>query len=127
DLVCKWVWGYSFERQRPILVPEQSAYYGLHRFSEAGAGSSFVYEISNGCALGNCLEEAIFYGILEVAERDAFLMTWYAQLSLPRLDPRSATDPLVGLLIENLEYKTGYSIHVYNSTLDHGVPCCWVM
>ena len=125
DLKCRWVWGYSFERQRPILVPEQYAYYGqLYYSSKEDAKSSFVYEISNGCALGNCLEEAIFYGILEVAERDAFLMTWYAQLSLPRLDPLSATDPVVGLLVENLEYTTGYTIHVFNSTLDHGVPCC---
>jgi len=128
DLVCRWVWGYSFEHQCPILVPEQYAYYGqLYYSSKADANSRFVYEISNGCALGNCLEEAILYGILEVAERHAFLMTWYAQLSLPHLDLQSATDPLIGLLIENLEYKTGYTIHIFNSTLDHGVPCCWVM
>jgi len=30
-----------------------------------------VFETSNGCALGSCLEEAILHGILEVAERDA--------------------------------------------------------
>lgn len=128
DLVCRWVWGYSFQHQRPILVPEQYAYYGLlFSVSQERASSSFVYEISNGCALGNCLEEAIFHGILEVAERDAFLMTWYAQLSLPRFDLRSATDPTIKLLVENLEHTTGYTIHAFNSTLDHGVACCWVM
>jgi ribosomal protein S12 methylthiotransferase accessory factor len=128
DLVCDWVWGYSFQRQSPILVPEQCAYYGLlFASSRESASSSFVYEISNGCALGNCLEEAIFHGILEVAERDGFLMTWYAQLSLPRFDLRSATDPTIGLLIENIEHATGSTIHAFNSTLDHGVACCWVM
>lgn len=127
DLICNWVWGYSFKQQHSILVPEQYAYYGLSDLSENSNNSYFVHETSNGCALGTCLEEAIFHGILEVAERDAFLMTWYAQLSLPRLDLRSATNPLVGLLIEHLEYTTGYTIHVFNSTLDHGIPCCWLM
>src|SRR5262249_15705862 len=80
-----------------------------------------------GCAVGNCLEEAIFHGILEVAERDAFLLTWYAQLSVPRLDPHSATDPQLALMLENIESASGYTILVFNTTLDHGVPCCWVM
>jgi ribosomal protein S12 methylthiotransferase accessory factor len=127
DLTCRWVWGYSFQRQQPILIPEHVAYYGLPRFGKDEMNPAFVYEISNGCALGSCLEEAIFYGILEVAERDAFLMTWYAQLGLPRLDAQSATDPTVGLLIEHLEHTTGYTLSLFNSTLDHGVPCCWVM
>ena len=143
DLVCHWIWGYSFERKLPILVPKHVGYYGWLRLGTETAdgavashrtGSSpvptddaFVYEISNGCALGNCLEEAIYYGILEVAERDAFLMTWYAQLSVPRLDPRSATDPEVSLMLENIEHASGYTIYVFNTTLDHGVPCCWVM
>ena len=41
-----WVWGYSFIQNRPILVPELLAYYSL------GDGEGFVYETSNGCALG---------------------------------------------------------------------------
>jgi ribosomal protein S12 methylthiotransferase accessory factor len=127
DLICRWVWGYSFLRQNPILVPEHVAYYGLRHHDTEEPNPAFVYEISNGCALGNCLEEAIFYGILEIAERDAFLMTWYAQLSLPRLDPLSTYDSTPGLLIENLERTSGYTISVFNSTLDHAIPCCWVM
>jgi ribosomal protein S12 methylthiotransferase accessory factor len=135
DLPCSWVWGYSFQRKQPILVPKHVGYYGALRLGTkpaAGRASSpeqnaFVYEISNGCALGNCLEEAIFYGILEVAERDAFLMTWYAQLSVPRLDPLSATNPEVSLMLENIEHASGYTIQVFNTTLDHGIPCCWVM
>jgi ribosomal protein S12 methylthiotransferase accessory factor len=159
DLVCHWVWGYSFQRKQPILVPKHVGFYGVLRLGAQTAAATvgtgavgivpcadpvpcadlvptgvpevpdapFVYEISNGCALGNCLEEAIFYGILEVAERDAFLMTWYAQLSVPRLDPRSATNPEVALMLENIEQASGYTIYVFNTTLDHGVPCCWVM
>lgn len=124
DLVCNWVWGYSFLRQRPILVPESYAYYGLHLWSKEAA---FVYEISNGCALGGSREEAILHGMIEIAERDAFLMAWYARLPMPRIDPRSARDPQAGLMIERLHYLTGYNVHAFNITLEHGIPCFWVM
>jgi ribosomal protein S12 methylthiotransferase accessory factor len=125
DAAYNWVWGYSFQRQRPLLVPECCAYYGLRR--QPGAERSFVYEISNGCALGGCLEEAILYGMLEVAERDAFLLTWYAQLSAPRIHLRSAADRSLRLLAERIEHQTGYSVHAFNITVEHGIPCFWVM
>jgi ribosomal protein S12 methylthiotransferase accessory factor len=103
-----------------MLVPEHCAYYGVPTSAENPA---FVFDVSNGCALGNCLEEAIFHGMMEVVERDAFLITWYAQLKVPRLDLLSVTDPLICLLIEHLEYHSGYTIHALNITLDHAIPC----
>jgi ribosomal protein S12 methylthiotransferase accessory factor len=117
DRQIDWVWGYSFLKERAILVPELLAYYSL------GCGSrGFVYETSNGCALGGSLEEAIFYGILEVVERDSFLMTWYAQMSLPRLDPTSTEDQELLLMIERMRAVAGYDLYLYNSTLEHGIP-----
>jgi ribosomal protein S12 methylthiotransferase accessory factor len=124
DLTCNWVWGYSFQCQSPILVPEHCAYYGNPISKENPA---FVYEVSNGCALGNCLEEAIFHGIIEVVERDAFLLTWYAQLNLPHLNLLSVTDPMIRLLVKHLEYHSGYTIHAWNATLDHVIPCLCLM
>jgi ribosomal protein S12 methylthiotransferase accessory factor len=117
DRSIDWVWGYSFLQERPILVPELLAYYSL------GCGSrGFVYETSNGCALGGSLEEAIFYGILEVVERDSFLMTWYAQMSLPRIDPNSIEDKEALLMIERMRAVAGYDLYLYNSTMEHGIP-----
>lgn len=66
DYEQNWVWGYSLSQNRTILVPESIAYYSL------GHRDAYVYETSNGCAIGGSLEEAIFHGILEVVERDAF-------------------------------------------------------
>ncbi|NWQ42582.1 TOMM precursor leader peptide-binding protein [Bacillus sp. EB106-08-02-XG196] len=117
DRQIDWVWGYSFLQERPILVPELLAYYSL------GCGSrGFVYETSNGCALGGSLEEAILYGILEVVERDSFLMTWYAQMSLPRLDPASIEDQELQLMIERMRAVAEYDLYLYNSTMEHGIP-----
>jgi ribosomal protein S12 methylthiotransferase accessory factor len=116
DRSINWVWGYSFLQERPILVPELLAYYSL------GCGNGFVYETSNGCALGGSLEEAIFHGIMEVVERDSFLMTWYAQMALPRLDPKSANDQELELMIERVRAVAGYELFFYNSTMENGIP-----
>ncbi len=121
DNEMNWVWGHSFLQDRPILVPELLAYYSM------GCGDGFVYETSNGCALGGTLEEAIFYGIMEVIERDAFLMTWYAQLNLPRLDPMSAGDKELKLMVEQMREIGGYELYLYNATLEHGIPSVWAM
>jgi len=121
DSPINWVWGYSFLQERPILVPEALAYYSL------GCGEGFVYETSNGCALGGSLEEAILYGIFEVVERDSFLMTWYAELPLPRLDPNSADDEELRLMIDRARAAGGYDIYLYNSTMEHGIPSVWAL
>lgn len=121
DRLMTWVWGYSFQQDRPILVPESLAYYG------GGCGHGYVFETSNGCAMGGSLEEAIFYGILEVVERDAFLMTWYAQLPLPRLDLSSVQDRELQLMIARLRAAAGYDVHVFNATMENGIPSVWAI
>jgi ribosomal protein S12 methylthiotransferase accessory factor len=123
DLVLDWVWGYSFARGEPVLVPEQYAYYASH----SAQRRRFVYEISNGCALGSNLEEAVLHGVLEVAERDAFLMTWYARMPVPRIDLDSARDRRVTTLTTYLRQTTGYDIALYSSMLEQRIPCVFAM
>ncbi|MGW6855677.1 TOMM precursor leader peptide-binding protein [Streptomyces xanthophaeus] len=123
NLVMPWVWGYSFARGEAVLVPERYAYYAAHSHEDP----RFVYEISNGCAMGGCLEEAILCGLLEVAERDAFLMTWYGRMPIPRIDPASARDRSIPMMIEHLRHRTGYTIQLYSATLEQGIPCFWAV
>ncbi|CAG7654845.1 TOMM precursor leader peptide-binding protein [Paenibacillus allorhizosphaerae] len=117
----EWVWGYSFLQQRPILVPNLLAYYSL------GFGGGFVYETSNGCAIGGSLEEAILYGIFEVVERDSFLMTWYARLQVPRLDHSTSGDRELSMMIERFEAVTGYEAYLYDTTMENGIPSIWAV
>ncbi|MEV4813553.1 TOMM precursor leader peptide-binding protein [Micromonospora avicenniae] len=125
DQTYRWVWGHSFQRDAPILVPETYAYYRIHRSDDEPA--PFVYEISNGCALGGSLEEAILHGILEIAERDAFLMTWYARMPAPRIDLRSARRRTVPLIADAIQAETAYQVQTYDMTLEQGIPCVWAM
>jgi ribosomal protein S12 methylthiotransferase accessory factor len=117
-----WVWGYSFLKRQPILIPEGIAYYGLPM-----RRPGFAYECSNGCALGGSLEEAILYGILEVVERDSFLIAWYAKLELPEIDLKTVRDTVLRLQIERLEHQSGFVLRAFNATMEQGIPTVWLM
>ncbi len=128
ELELPWVWAYSFAAGAPRLVPECCAYYGkMTPIDAEDPARPFVYEISNGCALGSSLEEALLFGLLELAERDAFLMTWLARLFAPKLDLDSCVDRRVPLMVERIEHRTGYRISIFNTTLEEGIPCFWAL
>lgn len=116
DVPVNWVWGCSLIDHLPILVPELLAYYSLS--CQAG----FVYETSNGCAVGGSLVEAIFHGILEIVERDAFLLTWYGRLPLPPVDLASIDDREIQWMIHRLRAAAGYDLHLFNATMENGIP-----
>lgn len=122
DTEMDWVWGYSLIQARPLLVPKRLAYYSLGCHD-----GGFVYETSNGCAMGSTLVEAILHGILEVVERDGFLMTWYAQLRLPAIDLARRADRELRWMMERIQSVTGYDLHVYNATMENGIPTVFVI
>lgn len=121
DAVTDWVWGYSFGRGRPVLVPESFVYY---RSARSGGEPGFACEISSGCALGGCYEEAVLHGVLEVAERDAFLLAWYGRTPLPEVDLATVPDRRIPLVAERIE-RQGYRVHVLDTTREHGIPSFW--
>ncbi|MFB6437818.1 TOMM precursor leader peptide-binding protein [Streptomyces sp. NPDC056411] len=125
DLELNWVWGHSFVRDAPVLVPEDYAYYRTRH--DNPAARPLAYEVSNGCALGGCLEEAALHGLVELAERDAFLLTWYARLPVPRVDLRTVSDPRIGALIERIRQGSGHRVLAFATTPEHGIPTAWVM
>ena len=116
-LKIPWVWGYSLRQARPILVPEQLVYYLDYHIDRP----AFVQECSNGCAVGSNLEEAMFHGLLELIERDAFMITWYARLAPPKIDPRSCCSPETLFVLEGIE-KLGYDLYLFDLRLDVRIP-----
>ncbi|MFG2009267.1 TOMM precursor leader peptide-binding protein [Micromonospora sp. NPDC048868] len=122
DTVTSWVWAYDLVGDRPVLVPEHAAYYGVDR---AGA-ARFLYESSSGCAVGGCLEEAILHACLETIERDAFLLTWYAGRTPPALALPPDVDPLTRHLADRIAAE-GYRLHLLDITSDVGIPTVWAL
>ena len=79
----RWVDGHSLRDGRRVLVPAQLVYL---RWGELAEGEERIgYATSSGLACGECFESAALAALLELVERDAFLVAWRARLSLPRL------------------------------------------
>ncbi|WP_425086197.1 TOMM precursor leader peptide-binding protein [Streptomyces hainanensis] len=111
-----WVWGYSLGRERPVLVPEVLTYYHT-----PGLAGRFVQESSNGCASGGSLAEAVYFGLMEVIERDAFLLTWYGRQPLPEIDPASSTRAATRQMVDRLAMY-GYEARFFDAALTFPVP-----
>ncbi|WP_231626952.1 TOMM precursor leader peptide-binding protein [Streptomyces apocyni] len=116
DREIPWVWGYSLRDQQPVLVPEVLTYYHA-----PGLENRFVQESSNGCASGGCLEEAVYFGLMEVVERDAFLLTWYGQTALPEIDPRTSARRATREMVDRLEMY-GYEARFFDARISFPVP-----
>ncbi|MGF1429242.1 TOMM precursor leader peptide-binding protein [Kitasatospora sp. LaBMicrA B282] len=117
DRPIPWVWGWSLRDERPLLVPEITAYY----HAPGGVANRFVQESSNGCASGGCLEEALYHGLMEVIERDAFLLAWYGRLALPEIDPTAGTRPQTRELVDRLALY-GYRARFFDTRITFPVP-----
>lgn len=123
ELVLPWVWGYSFAKKRPVLVPYQAVYFGVGGLKNQ---PQIFYESSNGCASGSCLEEAILHGLFEVIERDSFLLTWYARLPVPELELGGVENRELAFLEDRIAAQ-GYELSVFDTTLDLEVPAVWAL
>jgi ribosomal protein S12 methylthiotransferase accessory factor len=116
DLPTNWVWGYSLRDERPILVPERLVYY-----LDSDPDSNFIQECSNGCAAGSTLEEAILYGMLELIERDAFLIGWYGKAVLREIDAASVDDASIQYMLARMRL-IGFDVRLFDNRIDIDVP-----
>lgn len=76
---------------------------------------------SNGCACGNSLEEALFYGISEVIERDAFAIWWYNRLMRPSVDLESFSNQAIQNIARSIKAQGRY-LKVIDITTDIKIP-----
>lgn len=76
---------------------------------------------TNGCASGNTIEEAIFYAILELVERDAVAIWWYNKIQYPGINTESLTDSILVDLIE-VHRRQGRIFNLIDITSDLNIP-----
>ena len=86
----EWTWATALTSDssaapKSALVPAQ-----LVHMRDQMRGPMIGYATSNGLACGCTLEEATLGGLAELLERDAFMVTWYGRLTLPRINPDSS-------------------------------------
>ncbi|MCD4741068.1 MAG: YcaO-like family protein [Desulfobacteraceae bacterium] len=111
NLPLKWTQGYNLTQKKEVLVPF-NWFYMINEF--------------NGPCAGNCAEEAISQGICEVVERHASSLISQGRLSVPGIDPDSATDPMVIEMLAKYK-KAGISLYISDFTQDMGIPTVGVM
>ncbi|KAA6223208.1 bacteriocin biosynthesis protein SagD [Streptomyces albofaciens JCM 4342] len=116
DRTLPWVWGRSLRDGAPVLVPELLTYYHSVPLAER-----FVQECSNGCASGSTLTEAVHFGLMELIERDAFLLAWYGGLALPEIDGGTSRSAATRALIDRLALH-GYRARFFDARVSFGVP-----
>ncbi|MGP4102651.1 TOMM precursor leader peptide-binding protein [Nonomuraea sp. KM90] len=110
-----WVWGYSLRDKRAVRVPQRTVYYG-----GVESTHNFVMECSSGCASGVSIEEALLHGMLELIERDSFLLAWYGKAALPEIDPASCRRKS-RFAIDRLRL-CGYDVRLFDMRVDLSVP-----
>ncbi|MFI9639328.1 TOMM precursor leader peptide-binding protein [Micromonospora sp. NPDC051925] len=116
DRAIPWVWGWSMRDERPILVPEVLVYY-----HHAPVAERFVQENSSGCASGGSLVEAIYHGLMEAIERDAFVLAWYGRRPLPEIDPDTSDRVQTRTMVDRLAMY-GYRARFFDTRCTFDIP-----
>jgi ribosomal protein S12 methylthiotransferase accessory factor len=119
-LETEHVWAYSFGREKPLLIPEQFVYY--YNRNEKRPSPRFVVTTSSGCATGGSLEEAIVHGVVELIERDAFLLTWYQRRQPRSIHLDSVSDTTNRFQLAKLA-DLGFDVFLSDITTEFNVPC----
>lgn len=110
----QWLRGVHYPSGEPAHVPLQAVELGHV------AEPRYLYESSSGAAVGSSLSEARLFALLEMIERDAFLVFWIARPQLQRIDPGSLPRDL-GNLVDSARTPQR-SIDLFNLTMDITVP-----
>ena len=111
-----WLEGTDLIDGSTVYVPGQLVSLG-YRLGPGETGTCF-YSTSSGCAVAASMAGAILGGLLELIERDAVMIRWYARLAPPRL-PLDAAE-LMGRSLGSQRH--GLDIRTIDLTLDGDVP-----
>lgn len=123
ETTVNWVEGFSLVDPRKILVPANFVYVP-YRFQTHEEHISSP--ISTGLSCGNSPVEALLSSLMEVIERDAFIITWYNRLPQPRLHFDAQEYPLINYYIEQLT-GANIDVHIFDITLDISIPVYMVV
>lgn len=113
----RWVVGESLITHTSLLVPSIGVYLDYEPF----VGEYLFSPTSNGLAAGNSYYGAVLNGLLEVIERDSFLISWLCKLPMPIVDLSTVKSRKIKDLISIFE-KRNVKIFVNALLLDTGVP-----
>lgn len=112
-----WVESLDLSTGKTKLISADAAFWG--QFPDKH--KRLFYDCSNGTALGNSPEEATLYALLELIERDSFLLAWYLRLKLPSIKVDSKTS-LLYRVIQKVMLCTNFSVSLFYARMDTKIP-----
>lgn len=116
--VFAWAQATNIVSGRTLLAPAQLFYYN-YRFLD---DEPYLRQpISTGSAGAFALPEAIYAGLCEAVERDAYMIAYMNRLSLPRYDPQSIKQPDLRELIEAFQ-RYRLRLELVDATTDIKIP-----
>jgi ribosomal protein S12 methylthiotransferase accessory factor len=117
DTELTWVRSALLGSDRLVYAPAFLVYMD---FVGAGGSERFSPTTSNGLGGGPDLPSAVLAGLLELVERDAFLVTWLNRLAVPRIDLTAAT----GIAAEVYRHylRVGVETVAFDLTTDLEIP-----
>lgn len=81
-------------------------------------------QMSTGLAAQRTLQKAIYLGLYEVVERDAFMIFWYNMLRSPHLKPEDiyGINPQINLLLDRIYEIPNLELIIMDITTDINIP-----
>lgn len=118
----EWLWGWSLSRGEPRLIPAHRVFLGASPHAQ-GPGLPDA-PIVSGFACAASFAEAARRGLLEVLERDAFMLAWAHRLPLARLDGDSLGEarPHLEAFAAETSEDAGFEARCFELRLEHGLP-----
>jgi thiazole/oxazole-forming peptide maturase SagD family component len=113
----EWTPNWSLTQQKVRWLPTAYCYFGY----EYGDRRAFCHGDSNGCASGNCLEEAVLQGFFELVERDSMALFWYTRARRPAVALESFNDPFLESMCQHYRSQSR-TLAVLDITTDLGIP-----
>ena len=117
SVALSWLPAWSLTEDRRRYLP--AAYCAM--YLPVAPEAQFCLINPNGHAAGNCLEEAVLQGFLELCERDAVAIWWYNRIRRPAVDLASFEQPYF-LELRDHYRSLGHEIWVLDLTHDLGIP-----
>lgn len=112
-----WIKGYSLFDFKETYLPAQLVFVPYGDYGEP----IIRFPITTGAACGTSLAGAIYRGICEIVERDAFMITYLNKLTATKIDLSSIKDPRIRWLIR---YHQRYFLtpFIFDITTDIDIP-----
>ena len=114
QMAIPWVCGYDLMGEEEVMVPASGGFHPLPKESP-----QLFRTNTNGLASGNVLEEAVFHGLSEVIERDAWSLVEAVKDTGPLVS--GVVDGLAAELLEKFE-RAEVEVRIKDITSDIGVP-----